>query len=272
MERQFIIANEKKLKVKEYLYNLFENAGIGSIDIQRTPFGTNVVISARRPGLIIGKRGTTIRELTDKLRDEIGLDNPQIEVKEEENPDLNPQIIANSIAAALERGVHFRRAAYTAIRRVMEAGALGCEITISGKLTGERARTEKFFTGYIKHCGEPAEKYVKKGFAEALPKPGKIGVQVKILPSDIHLPDDIIVRDEEEVKKIIIEEAKHEEEKKEKTREEKLEEILKKNAKDAAKAIYNSDLTAEDINILIEKEKKGKNRKTVLDALKRKRP
>jgi len=270
VERQFIVSNLKKIKVKEYLEGRFKSAGIGKIDIQKTPFGTNIVLYSKRPGLIIGKKGDTIRDLTDKLKGEMKLDNPQIEVTEVEAPNLNAQIVANSIAASLERGIHFRRAAYSALRNVMEAGALGIEIVISGKLSGERARSERFFSGYIKHCGEPAERNVLKGFAEAIPKLGKIGVRVKILPPDVQLADDVIIRDkpltepvQEEEKKVI----KDEEEGKD-----RLDKILAKNAKDAAKAVYASDLTADEIKVLMEKEEKGKNRKTVVDALKKKAP
>lgn len=276
VERQFLVSNLKKIKVKEYLEGKFKSAGIGKIDIQKTPFGTNVVLYSRRPGLIIGKRGDTIRDLTDKLKDEMGLDNPQIEVMEVEHPNLNAQIVANSVASALERGVHFRRAAYSALRNVMQAGALGVQILISGKLSGERSRSERFYSGYIKHCGEPAERYVLKGFAEALPKLGKIGVQVKILPPGIQLADDVIIKEKPSTKESKAE-AKPEAEKAEaKAVEEgkgdRLDRILAKNAKDAAKAVYSSDLTADEIKSLLEKEEKSKNRKTVVDALRKKVP
>jgi len=275
VERQFIVSNLKKIKVKEYLEGRFKSVGIGKIDIQKTPFGTNVVLYSRRPGLIIGKRGDTIRDLTDKLKDEMGLDNPQVEVMEVENPNLNAQIVANSVAAALERGLHFRRAAYSALRNVMQAGALGVQILISGKLSGERSRSERFYSGYIKHCGEPAERFVLKGFAEALPKLGKIGVQVKILPPGIQLTDDVVIREKPLAEAIVAAEektgaAKEEAEVEGKT--DRLNRILAKNAKDAAKSVYSTDLTADEIKILLEKEEKSKNRKTVVDALKKKVP
>ena len=76
------------------------------------------------------------------------------------------------------------------MRRVMDAGALGCEIVISGKLTGPRSRTEKFISGYIKHSGKPASELVDKGYSVAVKKLGVIGCQVRIIPPEVRLPDD----------------------------------------------------------------------------------
>jgi small subunit ribosomal protein S3 len=199
LERKFIEDNIRKFEVKEFLQRELERAGCGEIDIQRTPLGTRVIVHVQRPGLVIGRKGQAIRKLTTILKTRFGLDNPQIEVNELEVPELNPNVMARSIANALERGIHFRRAAYTALRRIMEAGARGAEITISGKLTGERAKTVKFVDGYLKHCGEPAMMFVKEGYAVAAPKPGVIGVKVKIMPPGTRLPDDIIYKEQPEV-------------------------------------------------------------------------
>jgi small subunit ribosomal protein S3 len=214
LERKFIEDNIRKFEVKEFLQRELERAGCGEIEIQRTPLGTRVIVHVQRPGLVIGRKGQAIRKLTTILKTRFGLDNPQVEVNELEVPELNPNVMARSIANALERGIHFRRAAYTALRRIMEAGARGAEITISGKLTGERAKSVKFVDGYLKHCGEPAMMYVKEGYAIAAPKPGVIGVKVKIMPPGTRLPDDIIYKEqpqaevpptekEEEVEKVV---------------------------------------------------------------------
>jgi small subunit ribosomal protein S3 len=97
--------------------------------------------------------------------------------------------MAERLANALERGWYFRKAGSSIIRRVMDSGALGCEVIIAGKLTGARARTQKFVEGYIKHCGEPAITIVETGYAVAIKKLGTIGVQVRIIPPDAKLPD-----------------------------------------------------------------------------------
>lgn len=191
VERQFIAENVGKAEVKEFLKKELDRAGCGEVDIQRTPLGTRIIVFAQRPGLVIGRRGASIRKLTDTLKKKYGIDNPQIEVNELEIPELNARVMAKNIASQLERGIHFRRAAYTALRRIMEAGARGAEIEISGKLTGERAKSVKFLDGYLKHCGEPAILYVEEGLAQAALKPGIMGVKVKIMPPGIKLPDDI---------------------------------------------------------------------------------
>ncbi len=189
-ERKFVKENVNRLLIKEYLMREARVAGFGGLEIQRTPLGTRIVLEVERPGLIIGRKGAKIKELTEALQTKFGVENPTIEVKESPNPYLNAQIMAEKLAAALERGWHFRRAGHSTLRRIMDAGAKGAQIIISGKLTGDRARTEKFTKGTIKYNGKPAE-LVDVGYATAKTKPGIIGVTVKIMPPDVKLPDEI---------------------------------------------------------------------------------
>ncbi len=168
-----------------------ERAGFGGLDIQRTPLGTRVTLLAERPGIVIGRRGKSIKGLTQDMITKFEFDNPQIEVEEVKNPAVNAQIMADKLASALERGWHFRRAGHSTVRRIMESGARGCQVTISGKLTGRRHRTEKFKQGHIKHCGEPKFIWMKEGFSVAKVKLGVIGVKVLIMQSDAKLPDEI---------------------------------------------------------------------------------
>ena len=114
-----------------------------------------------------------------------------------DNPSFNAQIMAERLANSLERGWYFRKAGSSVVRRVMESGALGCEVVLSGKLTGSRARVQKFTEGYVKHSGEPSETIVEKGFAIAVKKLGTIGVQVKIVPPGAKLPDQFEVLEAE---------------------------------------------------------------------------
>ncbi len=261
LERKFIQDNLRKLEVKEYLLKELSRAGIGEIDIQRTPLGTRVIINARRPGLVIGKKGLAIRKLTTILRTRFGLDNPQVEVNELEVPELNPIVMAKQVADALERGINFRRAAYTALRQIREAGARGAEITISGKLTGERAKTVKFTDGFLKHCGEPAFKFLRVGYAVAAPKLGVIGVKVKIMPPGVKLPDDIEIRDikfeeeeevevkemeREEVKEIIEEIREQEAKEEEKEVEEKEEKASSEQAEEQEEEKEETEVKAEE--------------------------
>ena len=112
-----------------------------------------------------------------------------------ERPSLNPQIMAEKLASALERGWHFRRAGHSTVQKIMDAGAKGCRVVIAGKLTGERHRTEKFVAGTIKFCGDTARIFMKKGFAQAKLKPGVTGVTVEIMIPDAKLPDLVTVTD-----------------------------------------------------------------------------
>jgi small subunit ribosomal protein S3 len=144
-----------------------------------------------RPGLVIGRGGETIKELARSLEENFQISNPQISVSEIEVPELNAYVIAARVTSALERGVHFRRAAFWALNQVMDAGALGVEIVVSGKLRTERARFEKFRAGYFPRCGEPALRWMRKAEAHVQLKPGIIGVRVKLMPPDAVFPDKI---------------------------------------------------------------------------------
>jgi len=127
--------------------------------------------------------------LTQDVTDIYGIDNPQIDAQEIKKTELNAQIMANRLASSIERGWYFRKAGTNTIRAVMAAGALGCEVIISGKLTGARARTEKFIDGYVKHSGHPAEQIVDTGYAVAIKKLGTLGCRVKIVQPGAVLPD-----------------------------------------------------------------------------------
>jgi len=189
--KHFIEDSIKKAGIDEFLWKEFERAGYGGVDIVRTPLGTNIVIYAMRPGIIIGRGGATIKNLARILEEKFGLPNPQISVAEIEVPELNPRVMASRIASALRRNVHFRRAGFWALSRIMEAGAMGAEIIISGKLRTERARSEKFRAGYLPKSGDPAMKYVKTAVTHVQLKPGVFGIKVSIMPPNVKLPDQI---------------------------------------------------------------------------------
>lgn len=194
VERKFVQERLKKLMVKEWIKDEVRSAGFGGVDILRTPLGTQITLFVERPGLVIGKGGRRIKALTEKLKF-FGLENPQVSVDEVEKPEFNAQLMASLLARALERGWYFRRAGYRFLYRIMDAGAKGCEIEISGKLVSERARTEKFVAGTIIHTGDPAESMVNKGFDVAVKKLGVLGVSVRIIPPDVTLPDEFEVKD-----------------------------------------------------------------------------
>jgi small subunit ribosomal protein S3 len=200
VERKFISEGVRRARVEKYLTKELKRAGFGGMDIARTPLGTQVTIFAEKPGIVIGKGGKVIRQLTQDLATRYGVESPQVDVQQVGNPNFNAQIMAERLANAIERGWYFRKAGQSIITRVMEAGALGCEVILAGKLTGPRARTQKFIRGYIKHAGEPSRTIVQRGYAIAIKKLGVIGVQVRIVPPDAKLPDDFRLAEEEPVK------------------------------------------------------------------------
>ncbi|MDM7939028.1 MAG: 30S ribosomal protein S3 [Methanothrix sp.] len=190
VEKKFVQEGITKALVDEYLAVELERAGYGGMIMNRTPMGTQITVYAEKPGMVIGKGGKLIRKITRDLDRKFHLDNPQIDVQDVGRGDLNGRVVANRLASSLERGWYFRKAGQSMMRRVMDAGALGCEIVISGKLTGPRSRTEKFISGYIKHSGKPAVELVDMGYSVAVKKLGVIGCQVRIIPPDVRLPDD----------------------------------------------------------------------------------
>ncbi|MGD0979495.1 MAG: 30S ribosomal protein S3 [Candidatus Bathyarchaeia archaeon] len=189
--KHFITESMKKTEIDEFLQKKLERAGYGGVTISKTPLGTHIVVYAMRPGLVIGRGGETIRELASILEEKFKVSNPQISVSEIEIPELNAYVVATRVAGALQRGVHFRRAGFWSLNQVMEAGALGAEIVISGKLRTERARYEKFKAGYLVKCGEPSIKYMQRAEVHVQLKPGIFGVRVKIMPPDAIFPDKI---------------------------------------------------------------------------------
>ncbi|UCH70702.1 MAG: 30S ribosomal protein S3 [Candidatus Bathyarchaeota archaeon] len=187
--KHFIEESVKKTEIDEFLKNEFDRAGYGGVEITKTPLGTHMVIYTMRPGLVIGRGGETIRELAVTLEEKFGLPNPQISVAEIEIPELNPHVMASRITSGLKRGIHYRRSGYWALNRIMEAGALGAEIIMSGVLRSRRARYEKFRAGYLPKSGDPAMKQMRKAVSHVQLKPGMLGVKVLIMPPEAEFPD-----------------------------------------------------------------------------------
>ena len=182
-----------KAEVEEFIRNQLRDAFIGRIDVTTTPIGTTVTIYSMRPGLVIGPRGKRIKELQSMLEQRFKFENLQIVVSEVERPELNPQVMARRIAQAMVSGVRWRRIAFWALRRIMEAGARGAEIVISGKLTSARARSEKYTAGIVPKSGYYATR-ARKGVAHVQLPAGIYGVKVIIYPPEEPLPEELQVK------------------------------------------------------------------------------
>lgn len=183
MKKFFVDYAIKKMKIEDFIKKYFPEESYSKIELERTPLGVKIVIYTDKPGRIIGSGGRKINEMTDMLKKEFKLENPQVDVKSIEHPDLDAKIIAKKITSALERGYNYKKIGNIMMKKIMDAGAVGVEIVIAGKLGGSKGRTGKFIQGYMKHCGQPAKELVDYGFEEAETKPGKIGVKVKIMKS-----------------------------------------------------------------------------------------
>ena len=193
--KNFIEQGIKLMQINEYLRSELVRAGFAGVELQRTPLGVRITLKTSRPGLVIGKGGKRIQEITDVLQDRFGLEMPQIEVEEVAEPDLDAQIMAERLAYSLDRGRHYRRAGYYILRKVMDAGARGVEIIVSGKVTSQRARTQIFRAGTMSKSGQPAAA-VDKGVAQCIQKSGVLGVIVKIMRANVKMGDDVKIKDD----------------------------------------------------------------------------
>ena len=233
IERKIIAEKLKEFQIQEFITQSLKNVGHSHTKLQRTPLGEKIIVFASRPGLVVGRKGENIKKLTTTIKKKFNMENPQIEISEVENIFLDAQIVAEMIASTLERfgPQRFKGVGHKTMADVMNAGALGVEILISGKIPGSRAKRWRFYQGYLKKCGDVIHG-VHSACTSAQLKAGNVGIQVKIMPPDIQLPDKITIG-----KKIEAAEEKAKEEKKEGAEEVKAEEEKpkKKTKKKAAK-------------------------------------
>jgi len=196
-EKKFVAFKKNEFKVREYIKKSLGKGRISSVVIEYTPVGEKIVVATSKPGLVIGRGGEKIEELTKVLKKRFKLDNPHIKVDEITEPLLDAQLVADEIAVMLERrgSLKFKVIAYRMLQQIIKAGAMGTEIVLSGKLPSDRARTWKFAQGYLKKVGEPA-KVVDKAQSQAATKQGIVGVQVSILPPNAIIHDKINVDDD----------------------------------------------------------------------------
>ncbi|MBI2545582.1 30S ribosomal protein S3 [Candidatus Woesearchaeota archaeon] len=202
IEKRFISQKMKEVLVQEFVAESMRRAGVSHTRMFKTPLGEKIVVYATKPGMVVGKKGESIKNLTRVLKKRFNLENPQIELSDVSNPNLDPQIISERIASSLERfgTSKFKGIGHKTMGDVMGAGALGVEIKVSGKIPSARAKSWRFYQGYLKKCGDIAISGVRTAYAAAQLKTGTVGIQVRIMPPDIKLPDDIeILKQKEEI-------------------------------------------------------------------------
>ncbi len=232
----------KEFQIQEFIGTNLKQVGLSSSKLQMTPLGEKIVVNAARPGLIVGKKGQSIKRLTNQLKKKFNLENPQIEINEIENPNLDAQIIAERISTSMERfgSQRFKAIGHKVLEDVMNAGALGIEVVVSGKVPSARAKRWRFYQGYLKKSGDIAISGVLKAYSTAELKSGTVGIQVRIMPP-IELPDRIKIRTPEETEQKeagsqeAVKEEKSEEKKKAKKRAKKKETSEEKAEKSEAK-------------------------------------
>jgi small subunit ribosomal protein S3 len=227
IERKFISRNLKRFLIGSYIEKVLGNVGYGDTKVQRTPLGEKVIISASRPGLVVGRKGSNIKKLTSDLKEKFKINNPQIEISEVEDINLDANVVAERICSFLERfgSSRFKSIGHKVIEDVIKSGALGIEIIISGKIPGARAKSWRFYKGYLKKCGDMAVSGIKKATKMANLKSGTVGIKVRIMPAELKALNSIELRREKEE---IIEEVTEEEMPNEKPKEVKEEKPEKK--------------------------------------------
>lgn len=201
-EKNIVKIKKEEFEVREYIKTSLGKGKVSKVRIEYTPVGEKIIISTNKPGLVIGRGGGKIMELTNVLKTKFNLENPHIEIDEIKEPEFDAQINADDIALSLERfgPLRFKVIAYRTLQKIINAGALGAEIRLSGKLPGARAKSWRFAQGYLKKTGDSA-KVVDRAQSRAQTKPGVVGVKVSILSPHALLKDRIKV-DEELIKKI----------------------------------------------------------------------
>jgi len=198
IERKFVAEKLKELRVKQFIVQTIGHGKYSYLDIKKTPLGEKILIHTARPGLVVGKKGENIKMLTEVMKKKFKMENPQVEVAEISNPDLDAQTVADQIVNVLERfgPKRFKSVGYKTLQKIIDAGALGAEILISGRgLPGSRAKSWRFYDGYMKKSGDVAVSQVKKAKTVANLNSGTIGIKVSIMLAETQLPDKIVIHE-----------------------------------------------------------------------------
>ena len=181
--------NYNMMLLNDFLREKIKDAGFDNVEISKTPTGTKIVLYVTRPGIVIGRKGAGIKDLTEKIQTDFGYKNPQISVEEILKPELSPSVMCNRMSAHIERGTAFRRATMWTMNQIMEAGALGVQITISGKLRGDRSAFEKHTQGVLPRAGNYAKNIVSEDIVHTKTPMGLIGIKIRIANKEKLVPE-----------------------------------------------------------------------------------
>ncbi|CAL7936979.1 unnamed protein product [Xylocopa violacea] len=187
-KRKFVGDGVFKAELNEFLTRELSEDGYSGVEVRVTPHRTEIILLATHTQSVLGEKGRRIRELTSVVQ-------KRFNFKETQNIELYAEKVATrglcaiaqaeSLRFKLIGGLAVRRACYGVLRFIMESGAKGCEVVVSGKLRGQRAKSMKFVDGLMIHSGEPTNEYVNTATRHVLLRQGVLGIKVKImLPYD----------------------------------------------------------------------------------------
>ena len=181
--------NYNMMLLNDFLRKEIKESGFHKVEVSKTPTGTKITLYVTRPGIVIGRKGAGIKQLTEKVETDFGFKNPQISVEEVTKAELSPSVMCNRLAAHIERGTAFRRATMWTLNQIMEAGAMGVQITISGKLRGDRSAFEKHTQGILPRAGNYAKDIVSEDVTHTKTAMGLIGIKIRIANKEKVVPE-----------------------------------------------------------------------------------
>merc|ERR1712240_380958 len=181
--KKFVKDGVFKAELNRFLTNELAEDGYSGVQVRHTPARTEIIILATRTQNVLGEKGRRIRELTSLVQKRFGFAEGSVELYAEKVAQRGLCAIAQaeSLRYKLVGGLAVRRACYGVLRFIMESGAKGCEVVVSGKLRGQRAKAMKFTDGLMTHSGEPLNDYVDMAVRHVLLRQGVLGIKVKIM-------------------------------------------------------------------------------------------
>lgn len=186
-KRKFVNDGVFYAELNELLIAELAEDGFSGVEVRNTPSRTEIIIRATRTQAVLGEKGRRIRELTSVVQKRFNFDESNVELYAERvaNRGLCASAQAESLRYKLLGGLAVRRACYGVLRFIMESGAKGCEVIVSGKLRAQRAKAMKFNDGFMKRSGQASREFVDTAVRHVMMRQGVLGVKVQImLPTD----------------------------------------------------------------------------------------